>query len=78
MPRRCPAIPIYGHTLKAMIKGTRASTGAKIQKVYVDKGYRSHDATDHRFHVDRSGQNRGVHGVIKRELTHTRSLMGSP
>ena len=63
-----PGNPYDGHTLKAVIEGAQAITGAEVQKVYVDKGYRGHDATDHRFRVYRSGQKRGVHGVIKREL----------
>jgi hypothetical protein len=38
-----------------------------IERAYVDKGYRGHDAQNPR-RVFVSGQKRGVFGVIKREL----------
>ena len=50
-----------------MIEETEALTGRKIERAYVDKGYRGHDAPNpHR--VFKSGQKRGVHGQIRREL----------
>jgi len=42
-------------------------TGREIERVYADKGYRGHDATKP-LRVFISGQRRGVHGQIKREL----------
>ena len=39
----------------------------EIERSYVDKGYRGHD-TENPRRVFISGQNRGVFGVIKREL----------
>src|SRR5262249_10522906 len=42
-------------------------TGCPIERAYVDKGYRGHD-TQKPMRVFISGQRRGVHGVIKREL----------
>ena len=42
-------------------------TGREIERVYVDKGYRGHDAPKPRS-VFISGQKRGVFGLIKREL----------
>lgn len=56
-----------GHTLKATIKDTERLTGRAIERVYVDKGYRGHDAQN----PDRvfiSGQKRGVFDAIKGEL----------
>ena len=50
-----------------MIEETQALTGREIERVYVDKGYRGHDAPKP-LRVFRSGQKRGVHGAIKREL----------
>ena len=50
-----------------MLKETRALTGADIARVYVDKGYQGHKAP-YPFRVYRSGQRRGVHGQIKKEL----------
>ena len=62
-----PGNPYDGHTLGTVIRETQALTGREIERIYVDKGYRGHDAPKpHR--VYRSGQKRGVHGVIKRDL----------
>lgn len=46
---------------------TEALTGCAIERAYVDKGYRGHDAQNPR-RVFISGQKRGVFGAIKREL----------
>ena len=45
----------------------KSLTGCAIERAYVDKGYRGHDAQNPR-RVFISGQRRGVFGVIKREL----------
>jgi IS5 family transposase len=42
-------------------------TGCAIERGYVDKGYRGHDAQNPR-RIFISGQKRGVFGLIKREL----------
>ncbi len=62
-----PGNPYDGHTLKEVLEETQALTGREIERVYVDKGYRGHDAPKP-LRVFRSGQKRGVHGQIKREL----------
>lgn len=62
-----PGNPYDGHTLAEVIEETQALTGGEIKRVYVDKGYRGHDAPNP-FRVYRSGQKRGVHGVIRKEL----------
>jgi IS5 family transposase len=49
------------------LEGAQRLTGCQIERVYVDKGYRGHDAPNPR-RVFISGQKRGVVGVIKREL----------
>ena len=59
--------PYDGHTLADVLKETQALTGAEIRRVYVDKGYQGHKAP-YLFRVYRSGQRRGVHGQIKKEL----------
>ena len=59
--------PYDGHTLGTVLRETEALTGRTIERAYVDKGYRGHDA-DKPKRVFRSGQRRGVHGQIKREL----------
>ena len=62
-----PGNPYDGHTLKEVIGETEALTGREIERVYVDKGYAGHDAPKPN-RVYRSGQTRGVHGQIKKEL----------
>ena len=66
--RTLPGNPYDGHTLGAVIEATERLTGREIERGYVDKGYRGHDAPQpHRVFI--SGQRRGVFGHIKRELT---------
>ena len=65
--RAMPDNPYDGHTLRDVIDRTEALTGCAIERAYVDKGYRGHDARNPR-RVFISGQKRGVFGVIKREL----------
>jgi len=65
--RALPGNPYDGHTLRAAIDGAQKLTGCEIERAYVDKGYRGHDAPNPR-RVFISGQKRGVFGVIKREL----------
>ena len=62
-----PGNPYDGHTLGAVIDDTQKLTGCVIERVYVDKGYRGHNASNPR-RVFISGQKRGVFGVIRREL----------
>jgi hypothetical protein len=61
------AVHHHGHTLRATLEDTQRLTGREIERVYVDKGYRGHDAPKPR-RVFISGQKRGGFGVIKREL----------
>ena len=62
-----PGNPYDGHTLRDVIENTERLTGRQIERAYVDKGYRGHDAHNPR-RVFISGQKRGVFGAIKREL----------
>jgi transposase, IS5 family len=62
-----PGNPYDGHTLREVIEETQALTGREIERIYVDKGYRGHQAPMP-WRVFRSGQKRGVFGTIKREL----------
>ena len=50
-----------------VIDHTQNLSGRDIERAYVDKGYRGHDAQNPR-RVFISGQKRGVFGAIKREL----------
>jgi len=62
-----PGNPYDGHTLADVIEETQALTGREVERAYADKGYRGHDAPKP-LRVYLSGQRRGVHGQIKREL----------
>jgi IS5 family transposase len=62
-----PGNPYDRHTLRTVIEDTQRLTGRAIERAYVDKGYRGHDAPKpHSVFI--SGQKRGVFSVIKREL----------
>jgi IS5 family transposase len=60
-----PGNPYDGHTLRDILEDTQRLTGREIERAYVDKGYRGHDAANPR-RVFISGQKRGVFGRIKR------------
>lgn len=62
-----PGNPYDGHSLGDVIEATEKLTGCRIERAYVDKGYRGHK-TENPRRVFISGQKRGVFGVIKREL----------
>jgi transposase, IS5 family len=62
-----PGNPYDGHTLRSAIEDTERLTEREIERAYVDKGYRGHNAPNpHRVFI--SGQKHGVFGAIKREL----------
>jgi IS5 family transposase len=42
--RALPSNPYDGHTLAAQIAQTERITGVEIERAYVDRGYRGHDA----------------------------------
>jgi IS5 family transposase len=64
--RSLPGNPFDGHTLAAQIAQTERLTGVTIERAYVDRGYRGHDADKSRVFV--SGQRRGVTPSIRREI----------
>jgi IS5 family transposase len=55
-----------GHTLAAQIAQTERITGVPVERAYVDRGYRGHNADRQRVFV--SGQKRGVTPTIRREI----------
>ncbi len=61
-----PGNPYNGHTLKEVITETKALTGRKIERIYVDKGYVGHKVPKP-GRVSKPGRKRGVHGQIRRE-----------
>jgi IS5 family transposase len=72
--RTLPGNPCDGHTLAAEIAQTERITGVTIERAYVDRGYRGHDAEDrrpgepHQSRVFLSCQRRGVTPTIRREI----------
>jgi IS5 family transposase len=64
--RSLPGNPFDGHTLAAQIAQTERITGVSVERAYVDRGYRGHDADKNRVFL--SGQKRGVTPTIRREI----------
>jgi transposase, IS5 family len=62
--RALPGTPFDGHTLAA--QQTERLTGVAIERAYVDRGYRGHDADRARVFISR--QKRGLTPTIRREL----------
>jgi IS5 family transposase len=72
--RTLPGNPFDGHTPAAEIAQTERITGVTIERAYVDRGDRGHDAQDrrsdetHKSRVFLAGQRRGVTPTIRREI----------
>ncbi|TDH60235.1 IS5 family transposase [Dankookia rubra] len=63
--RALPGNPYDGHTLAEQIAQTERITGIEIERAYVDRGYRGHDADKSRVFI--SGQKRSITPTIRRE-----------
>lgn len=64
-----PGAPYDGHTLATVIPAIEASTGAPLQRILADRGYKGHNAPEpYRFKVFIQGQKRRVTEAIKRQL----------
>ena len=63
--RSLPGNPYDGHTLAAQIAQAERLSGVEIERAYVDRGYRGHDAERARVFI--SGQKRGVTPTVRRE-----------
>jgi IS5 family transposase len=63
--RSLPGNPYDGHTLAAQIAQAERLSGVEIERTYVDRGYRGHDANKAR--VILAGQKRGITPTIRRE-----------
>ena len=64
-----PGNPYDGHTLKTVLPGIEAVTGAVLARILADAGYKGHNALkDHKFKVYTQGQKRGVTFSIKRQF----------
>jgi IS5 family transposase len=61
-----PGNPYDGHTLKTVLPGIEALTGAALSRVLADAGYKGGNAPpEHKFKVYTQGQKRGVTKAIK-------------
>jgi IS5 family transposase len=64
-----PGNPYDGHTLATVIPDMEALVGNTLQRAFVDKGYRGHNAPpDYKFRVFIAGQKRRVTPKTKREM----------
>jgi IS5 family transposase len=64
-----PGNPYDGHTLGTVIPDMEALVGNTIQRAFLDKGYRGHNAPpDYKFRVFIAGQRRRVTPQIKRQM----------
>jgi IS5 family transposase len=64
-----PGNPYDGHTLGTVIPDMEALVGNTIQRAFVDKGYRGHNAPpDYKFRVFIAGQRRRLTPQIKRQM----------
>jgi transposase, IS5 family len=70
--RALPGNPYDGHTLAAQIEETERLTGITIERAYVDRGYRGHDADRQRVFISR--QKRGLTPTIRRELRRRNAI----
>ena len=65
--RALPGNPYDGHTLAAQIAQVERLTGERVERAYVDQGYRGHDADTSRVFVARQRRD-GLTPTIRREL----------
>jgi len=64
-----PGNPYDGHTLKIVLPGIEALTGAALSRILADAGYKGHNAPpEHKFKVYTQGQKRGMTEKIKRQF----------
>ncbi len=65
--RALPGNPYDGHTLAAQIAQVERLTGERVERAYVDRGYRGHDADRARVFISRQRRD-GLTPTIRREL----------
>jgi transposase, IS5 family len=65
--RALPGNPYDGHTLAAQIAQAERLTGERVERAYVDQGYRGHDADKERVFIARQRRD-GLTPTIRREL----------
>jgi IS5 family transposase len=65
--RALPGSPYDGHTLAAQIAQVERLTEERVERTYVDRGYRGHDADRARVFISRQRRD-GLTPTIRREL----------
>jgi IS5 family transposase len=64
-----PGNPYDGHTLQTIIPAIETATGAELERILADAGYKGHNApSSHKFRVYTAGQKRRMTPSIKREM----------
>ena len=64
-----PGKPYDGHTLKTILPDIERFTGAALERILADAGYKGHNAClKHKFKVFTTGQKRRVTPTIKRQM----------
>ena len=67
-----PGNPHDGHTLRKALRQVQRLTRQRLERCYVDLGYRGHDVTD--VEVFKARQKRGVTRSIRRELKRRNAI----
>jgi len=71
--RALPGNPYDGHTLAAQIAQVERLTGERVERAYVDRGYRGHDADRARVFISRQRRD-GLTPTIRRELRRRNAI----
>ena len=70
--RSLPGKPYDGHTLETILPDIEEFTGAALERILADAGYKGHNAClKHKFKVFTTGQKRRVTPAIKRQMKRT-------
>jgi IS5 family transposase len=63
--RALPGNPYDGHTLAAQIAQAERLTGERVERAYVDQGYRGHDADKERVFIARQRRDGSLMSAVK-------------
>lgn len=64
--------PYDGHTLKETLKASEATTGVKVNRAFVDKGYKGHGVTGCEVFIN--GQKRGLTARVKKQMKRRQAI----
>lgn len=65
-------VPYDGHTLSSALEKAERISGVKIEKAFVDKGYKGHGVTDKQIII--SGQKKGMTKHLKKQLKRRQAI----